>query len=84
MAISSILEEIKTLGPEELREVERTVRELLVHSTIEAKRESALNVLQESGLVAQVKRPSLASNNERPLVPIKGKPLSETIVEERR
>ena len=44
--------------------------------------EAVLRVLKESGLVKEIKRAK--SQTQRPPVPIKGKPLSETIIEERR
>ena len=79
-----ILEEIKTLKPDELQEVERTVRELLKPTSREAEREVMLHVLEKSGLVKEIKRPPMIARSEHPLVPIQGKPLSETIIEERR
>jgi hypothetical protein len=82
--LTYILDAIKTLEPDELREVERTVRGLLEPDTREAEREAALQVLQESGLVKEIKRPPMVARQEHPPVPIQGKPLSETIIEERR
>lgn len=82
--LSRILEEITTLEPDELHEVERTVRGLLEPNSKEAEREAALRVLQASGLVKEIKRPRMVAGQERPLIQIQGKPLSETIIEERR
>jgi len=82
--LAHVLEEIKTLEPDELQQVERTVRVLLEPTSKEAQREAALRVLEESGLVKQIKRPPMADAPERPLVCIQDKPLSETIREERR
>ena len=82
--LTHVLEEIKTLEPEELHQVEQAVRGLLESRPKEADRETALRILQESGLVREVRRPPLDRDIERPLVPIQGKPLSETIIEERR
>lgn len=82
--ITHILEEIRTLEPDDLREVERTVRGLLEPSPKEAEREAALKALQEAGIVKEIKRPDMRSRREWPLVPIQGKPLSETIIEDRR
>lgn len=82
--IKKVLEEIKRLQPDELYEVERAVRELLEPGASETDREAALRVLETSGLVRTVKRPPMAGGTQRPPVPIQGKPLSETIIEERR
>ncbi len=40
--------------------------------------------LLKLGLLTDVKRPHLCSNEERPLAKIQGKPLSQVIIEERR
>ena len=82
--LTRILEAIETLEAEELRRVEEVVRGLLEPLSKEAEREEVLRVLHESGLVKDLKRPSMTRSRERPLIPIKGKPLSETIIEERR
>jgi hypothetical protein len=83
-ALERILDEIKTLDPKELQEVERVVRSLLEPSSKEAEREAVLRVLQNSGLVKEIKRPPMDVARERPLGSVQGKPISETIIEERR
>ncbi|GAL95586.1 hypothetical protein N0824_00102 [Microcystis sp. 0824] len=40
--------------------------------------------LLDAGLVKQIKRPSSQPITERRLIEIEGKPISETIIEERR
>ncbi|WP_409867265.1 hypothetical protein [Microcystis sp.] len=40
--------------------------------------------LLDAGLVKQIKRPSSQPITERRLIKIEGKPISETIIEERR
>jgi hypothetical protein len=82
--LARVLEEIKTLEIDELRQVQRTVRSLLEEGADDAGREAALRVLEESGLVKEIKRPPLTSRRERSPVPIRDKPLSETVIEERR
>lgn len=82
--LNRVLEQIKTLGADELREVGRTVRGLLATASPQAEREAALRVLLESGLVRDIKRPPMVARQERPPAVIRGKPLSETIVDERR
>ena len=80
---NQILDEIKTLETDELREVERTVRQLLTTPEKEDEREAVRRVLYEAGLVKDIKRPPVTVDRERPLIYIQGKPLSETIIEER-
>lgn len=82
--LDQILEDLSTLEPDALREVERTVRELLEPSSLASEREAALRVLQHAGVVKEIKRPSMAQRPRRPPISVQGKPLSETIVEERR
>ena len=82
--LTHILNEIQTQEAEELREVERVVHGLLEPSKQEAKREAVLQILQASGRVKDIKRPSTRAAVECHPVPIQGKPLSETIIEERR
>jgi hypothetical protein len=82
--LEHILEEIRNLTADELRQVERTVRGLLKPTSPETDREAALRVLQDSGMVREIKRPSMVPRPQRLPVPIQGKPLSETIIEERR
>jgi hypothetical protein len=82
--LTRILDEIKTLEPEELKEVERAARALREPAEKEAEREAVLQILEETGLVAEIKRPPMDMTQERKTVPIQGKPLSETIIEERR
>ena len=82
--INRVIEEIRSLQPDDLRTVERTVRELLAPTAREAEREATLRILQESGLVREIKRPPMIAHQEAPPVSIQGKPLSETIIEERQ
>ena len=82
--LTRLLDEIKTLKPEELKELERVARALREPAEKEAEREAGLRVLEETGLVREVKRPPMQVTLERTTVPIQGKTLSETIIEERR
>ena len=82
--VARVIEELGNLQPDELREVETTVRQLLARTSRDADREAALRVLQESGLVEEIKRPPMVAQQTRPPAPIKGTPLSETIIGERR
>jgi hypothetical protein len=83
--LTRILEDIKTLGPEELRQVQSAIEQQLLPTRESLEEEQQfLQLLVESGPVKEIKRPPRDRKIERPLVPIQGKPLSETIIEERR
>ena len=82
--LKKLLDEIKRLEPHDLHEVERVVQERLGPAGREGEREAALRVLEHSGLVRVVKRPPMVARPQRLPVPIDGKPLSETIIEDRR
>lgn len=83
-ALQRVLGELKQLEPKELEEVERAMKELRAQSGAGGDREAALRVLETSGLVRAVRRPWVDPRPVRAPVPITGKPLSETVMEERR
>jgi len=78
------LKDIHRLQPDELSRVWRAVEARLTTPNPGDEEEAFLNALLNSGLVSEIKRPVRAGKHDRPPVPIHGKPLSETIVEERR
>ena len=82
--LTRILNELKTLEPEELRQVQRVVEEQLASTLATDPDEQVLQAMLKVGLITEIKRPDRHANPERPAVPILGKPLSETIIEERR
>jgi hypothetical protein len=81
--LEQALETIRTRDENDLRRVEQAVQERLKPSD-EAARDGFDRALVASGLVKRIKPPSVRSGSAMPLVPIQGKPLSETIIEERR
>ena len=87
-ALSHILHVMDTLDREELREVERAVQERLQkqQATLGYSPEEwgALQGLQQAGLLTEIKPKRTNRIVERPSITITGKPLSETIIEERR
>jgi hypothetical protein len=82
--LARILEDIKTLQPDELRQVQRAVDEQIPPAGYSPEEEQVLREMLRDGLLTEIKPRSMARPLERPLVPIQGKPLSETILEERR
>lgn len=82
--LGDALEVIKRLDHEDLRHVQRVVQERLTEAGEDLAREAFHRALLDSGLVKEIKKPPIRSEHDRPLVHIQGKPLSETIIEERR
>jgi len=83
-SVDQVLEMIRELDADELREVRQAVEAQLEQQSEASGREAFRRALLEAGLVQEFKAPPLRPAEERPLVPIQGKPLSETIIEGRR
>lgn len=75
-----IVEAIKTLSPTDRHHL----RKLLKEQDEADKLEVFHQVLLSQGLVKEVKKPHVTDTIERQLIEIKGKPVSETIIEERK
>jgi hypothetical protein len=82
--LDRILAQVRELDEEQLRQVQRAVIEQLARRAEATDRDRFHLALLESGLVKEIKMPLPRDESTRPLVEIKGKPLSETIIEERR
>lgn len=82
--LQRLLEELKALTPAERRELRQVLDTTL---TLAPTKEDELDHrLLLGGVISRVREPegALGRPPERPLVEVRGKPLSETIVEERR
>jgi hypothetical protein len=75
---------IEALDREELQQVQQAVEERLRQQGRTATHESFHQALLAAGLVRRIKTPPPRGAKDRPLVPIRGKPLSQTVTEERR
>jgi hypothetical protein len=82
-SLKSILQQLKTLTVDELRRIDRAVRERLAPKGRGNGREAVYAALKANGLVAQIKQPKPGSKPPQ-LVKVDGKPVSQTIIEERR
>jgi hypothetical protein len=82
--VNQILSQLETLGTEELQQLQQSIQSRLAqHQTTQ--QAGFLQTLLASGLAKQIKYPTSSHpSTERRLVEIQGKPLSETILEERR
>jgi uncharacterized protein involved in exopolysaccharide biosynthesis len=79
-----ILDQLPTLEVDELRQLNQAVQERLAPQEQAQKREAFHQALLASGLVRQIKPPRRADDSPRRLIEVQGKPVSETIIEERR
>ena len=82
--LTHILEEIKTLERDELRQVQQAVWERLASGGYSLEEERFHQALLASGLVKEIKPRRSIPLEEPPLIQVQGKPVSETIIEERR
>jgi len=79
-----VLEQVKILSPDEQRRLQGILDDML-NQQEEAKKVKAFHqALLASGLVKTLKKPRRISAGERKLIRAQGKPVSETIIEERR
>jgi hypothetical protein len=82
--LTRILEDIRTLEINELPSVERAVQERLETAGYSQDEWKAMQALVAAGLLKEIKPKRKEQSVEFTPVPIQGKPLSETIIEERR
>lgn len=83
MSILEVIEEVKALNGAEKRRVWQELNEIVSEEPIELRLQRALFT---DGLLSEIKTPFVPRPDHEELSPIeiKGKPLSETIIEERR
>jgi hypothetical protein len=82
--LDEVLEEVKALPADEQRWLWKTLDEILAEQDEAAKRDVFHRALQAAGLVKTIRTPRVTATADRRLIQVKGKPLSETIIEERR
>lgn len=82
--LNQILQQLDTLELVELQQLHQTVQKYLDKKEGNVKQGAFHKALINSGLVKQVKHISYEPIAERTLIKIEGKPVSETIIEERR
>jgi hypothetical protein len=84
MTLERILNEINTLEHEELLQVQQAVLARLAPTGYSPEEEWVLQEMLKVGLLTEIKPRHADRQGAYPLVHIQGKPLSETIREERR
>jgi hypothetical protein len=94
--VEEIVNAVKGLPPAERAEVHRKVEALInqpvqVEAVVDDIRQAAIDLdhriqhaLFEAGLVSEIKPPVKRPRERTPPIKIKGKPLSETVIEDRR
>lgn len=82
--LNQILDQLKTLELAELHQLNQAIQDYLTLKEDAAKQVAFHQALLTSGLVRQIKKPSQEKLNQRRLIQVKGKSVSETIIEERR
>ena len=80
MRMQEIAEAIKTLSPTDRYHLRRLLKEWDEADKLEVFHQ----VLLSKGLVKEVKNPPATDTIKRPLIEVKGKPVSQTIIEERK
>jgi hypothetical protein len=84
VTLERILQEITTLESEELLQVQQAIQARLAAADYSPEEERVLQEMLKVGLLTEIKPRRTDRQGVYPLVPIQGKPLSETILEERR
>lgn len=87
--LEKVLEEVKALTPDEQRQVREAIDKLLANSHPQkpmSKEDELDQELLKAGLLSKIPPPitDLTPYRNRKLAKVKGKPVSETIIEERR
>jgi hypothetical protein len=82
--LDRVLEDLRKLSSDELARVYEEIGALVSSSPGDDREEQFLQALLGAGLISEIKPVTGNSLLDREPVPITGKPLSETIVEERR
>lgn len=82
--LDRVLSDIQKLQPHELARVRDAVEQKLTPVSIADDEDQFLQALLQVGLISEIKCPNRVNKLDRPAVPISGKPLSETIIEDRR
>ncbi|NET38172.1 MAG: hypothetical protein F6K19_40270 [Cyanothece sp. SIO1E1] len=81
--LDNILNQLEQLEPEELNQLSWAIQKYLADKAETTQRIKFYQALLASGLVKQLKIDH-SKQTERQLIQVQGKPVSETIIEERR
>ena len=82
--LHQILHQLSSLEPDELQQLNQAVQLQLAPEAASSQRETFHQALLASGLVRQIRQPRRQEDTQRRLVEVLGRPVSETIIAERR
>ena len=82
--LDHIVEEIKALASDEQWQLREILDAMLMSVEENAKRKALREALRATGLITQVRQPRVVDMSPRRRIDVQGKPVSETIIEERR
>jgi hypothetical protein len=82
--LDHIVEEIKSLTVDEQWQLREILDAMLMPTEEEAKRQALHQALRAAGLITQVRQPRAIDLSPRQRIHVQGKPVSETIIKERR
>ncbi|MBX9253259.1 hypothetical protein H1Q63_04655 [Desmonostoc muscorum CCALA 125] len=82
--LNQILKQLDILEITELQQLNQAIQKYLVDKQENLKQAEFHQALIDSGLVKQIKHFAYEAIAERRLIQVEGKPVSETIIEERR
>jgi hypothetical protein len=84
--LDQVIEEVKALTPDEQRKLRELLDNLIGGATPAITEEELQQRLYEKGVIGEIPSPitDLTPYRNRKLMEVKGKPLSETVIEERR
>ena len=82
--LNQIIKQLEALEIEEIKQLNQTIQKYLAEREETLKKAAFHQALINSGLVKQIKHPAYEPIAERQLIKIEGKPVSETLIEERR
>jgi hypothetical protein len=83
-ALTAVLKTIEALEPEELQQVQQAVQARLGQKRYPPEEERFLQALLDAGVIREIKPPRSTPVGERRRIQASGKPVSETLLEERR
>ena len=82
--LDHLVEEIKALASDEQWQLREMLDAMMIPAREEDKRKALHQALRAAGLITQVRQPRVVDMLPRRRIDVQGKPVSETIIEERR
>ena len=83
VALEEAIAMASSLGPEERIKLREAIDEMIGAPPDDEKEALFKHLMMEKGLIRQIRLPKRGPGSERHPVPVKGKPVSETIIEDR-